>query len=380
MNFSFPCFRQSSSAEALRDEVREFIARERAEDRWRRQGDFAIHYDPEFSRRLGERGWIGMTWPRAYGGNERSMLERLVVTEELLAANAPVAAHWIADRQSGPLLLRFGTEEQRRKYLPGIAAGELFFSIGMSEPDSGSDLASVRTRGVKVDGGWRITGRKVWTTFAHSNHYAITLVRTGEREKSRHAGLTQFVVDLKNTPGLTIRPIVNMAGTHEFNELTFDDAFVPDDAIVGAPGNGWSQVTSELAFERSGPERYLSSIRLGEALVNAAGPSPEPRVLEAIGRLAARLAALRSMSLAVAAMLANGEMPNLEAALIKDLGNAYERELIEVARRLQPVLPAIDTEFEDALAECTIYSPSWMLRGGTREILRGIVARGLGLR
>lgn len=380
MSFSFPYFRPPDGAEELRAEVREFIASERAEGRWQRRGDFATHYDPEFSRRLGERGWIGMTWPKAYGGRERSMLERLVVTEELLAANAPVAAHWIADRQSGPLLLRFGTEEQRRKHLPEIAAGRSFFSIGMSEPDSGSDLASVRTRGVKVDGGWLITGRKVWTTFAHENHYAITLVRTGEREESRHAGLSQFIVDLKNTKGLDIRPIVNMAGTHEFNELTFDEAFVPDDALVGAPGNGWTQVTSELAYERSGPERYLSSIRLGEALVAAAGKSPEPRVLEAIGRLAARLCALRGMSLAVAAMLANGETPNLEAALIKDLGNAYERELIEVARNLQPALPAIDTEFDEALAECTIYSPSWMLRGGTREILRGLVARGLGLR
>ncbi len=321
-----------------------------------------------------------MTLPARYGGGERHPLERYVVIEELLAAGAPVAAHWIADRQTGPLMLRFGSEEQRRKYLPEIAAGKCFFSIGMSEPDSGSDLASVRTRGVKVDGGWLITGRKVWTTFAHSNHYAITLVRTGEREESRHAGLTQFIVDLQNTKGLSIRPIINMAGTHEFNELTFDEAFVPDDAIVGAPGNGWTQVTSELAYERSGPERYLSSIRLAEALVAAAGDQPEPRVLEAIGRLAARLCALRGMSLAVAAMLANGETPNLEAALIKDLGNAYERELIEIARNLQPALASIDTEFDEALAECTIYSPSWMLRGGTREILRGLVARGLGLR
>src|SRR5690606_11811788 len=150
-----------------------------------------------------------------------SMLERLVVTEELLAANAPVAARWIADRQSGPLLLRLGSEEQRRKYLPEIAAGRCLFSIGMSAPDSASDLPSVRTRGVKVDGGWLITGRKVWTTFAHENHSATTLVRTGEREESRHAGLSQFIVDLKNTKGLDIRPIVNMAGTHEFNELTF---------------------------------------------------------------------------------------------------------------------------------------------------------------
>ncbi|MEZ5728991.1 MAG: acyl-CoA dehydrogenase family protein [Burkholderiaceae bacterium] len=379
MQFDYPIFRLPESAQALRTEVRQFIVEEQAAGHWQRRGDFATHHDKAFSRRLGERGWLGMTWPKAYGGHERSMLERLVVTEELLAANAPVAAHWIADRQSGPLLLKFGTEQQRRTYLPRIARGEIFFSIGMSEPDSGSDLASVRTRARRVDGGWRIDGRKVWTTYAHEHDYAITLVRTGDAGANRHGGLSQFIVDLR-AEGVEVRPIVNMGGSHEFNEVVLDDAFVPDEALVGEEGNGWQQVVSELAFERSGPERYLSSIRLAEATVAAAGPTPGPRVLEALGRMAAHLTALRTMSISVAALLARGEMPNLEASLIKDLGNAFERELIEVARRLQPDLPAIDNEFEAALTETTLFSPSWTLRGGTREVLRGIVARGLGLR
>ncbi len=377
--FDFPIFRLPPAAERLRDEVRAFLAAEIEAGLWRPKGDFASHYDAGFSRRLGARGWLGMTWPKAYGGHERSMLERLVVTEELLAANAPVTAHWIADRQSGPLLLRFGTEAQRRRHLPGIASGQVFFSIGMSEPDAGSDLASVRTRARKVDGGWRISGRKVWTTFAHLNHYAITLVRTGEAGEQRHAGLSQFIVDLK-APDLSVRPIINMAGAHEFNEITFDDTFVADDALVGEPGSGWAQVTSELAFERSGPERYLSSIRVAEAAIAAAGKAPSSRVLEALGRMAARLTALRTMSIAVAAMLQQGRMPNLEAALIKDLGNAFERDLIEIGRQLRADLPAADDAFEAALAESTLNSPSWTLRGGTREVLRGIVARGLGLR
>ncbi len=377
--FDFPIFRLPPAAERLRDEVRAFLAAEIEAGLWRPKGDFASHYDAGFSRRLGARGWLGMTWPKAYGGHERSMLERLVVTEELLAANAPVTAHWIADRQSGPLLLRFGTEAQRRRPQPGIASGQVFFSIGMSEPDAGSDLASVRTRARKVDGGWRISGRKVWTTFAHLNHYAITLVRTGEAGEQRHAGLSQFIVDLK-APDLSVRPIINMAGAHEFNEITFDDTFVADDALVGEPGSGWAQVTSELAFERSGPERYLSSIRVAEAAIAAAGKAPSSRVLEALGRMAARLTALRTMSIAVAAMLQQGRMPNLEAALIKDLGNAFERDLIEIGRQLRADLPAADDAFEAALAESTLNSPSWTLRGGTREVLRGIVARGLGLR
>lgn len=379
MRFHFPIFAFPPEAEALRAEVRAFVAGELAAGRWKKGGDFASNYDPAFSQRLGARGWLGMTWPKRYGGHERTMLERLVVTEELLAASAPVAAHWIGDRQSGPLLLRYGSEWQRAEFLPRLARGDIFFSIGMSEPDSGSDLASVRTRATKVDGGWTISGRKVWTTFAHRNHYAIVLARTGDAGAQRHASLSQFIVDLKS-PQVKARPIVNMAGQEEFNEVVFDDAFVPDDRLVGEPGNGWTQVTSELAFERSGPERYLSSIRLVEAALACAKDKPTPRVREALGRMSAKLMALRTMSLAVAAQLQNGEAPNLEASLIKDLGNAFEREQIAVFRALGSELPRRSDDYLSALAQATLYSPSWTLRGGTREILRGIVARGLGLR
>jgi len=379
MRLRFPVHALPPEAERLRAEVREFIAQELAAGLWKPGGDFASHYDPAFSRRLAARGWIGMTWPRRYGGAERTMLERFVVTEELLAAGAPVAAHWIADRQSGPLLLRYGSESQRREFLPRIARGEIFFSIGMSEPDAGSDLAAVRTRATKVAGGWQLTGRKVWTTFAHLNHYAIVLARTGDAGESRHAGLSQFIVDLK-APNVEVRPIVNMAGAHEFNEVVFDGTFVPEDRLVGEPGNGWTQVTSELAFERSGPERYLSSLQLAEAALACARERPSPRLREALGRMAARLAALRAMSIAIAAELQAGEMPNVEAALVKDLGNAFEREVIAVCRALAAELPRQTAEFTTALAQTTLYAPSWTLRGGTREILRSIVARGLGLR
>jgi len=379
MRFHFPIFEFPPEAEALRGEVRAFVAEEISAGRWQRGGDFATNYDPEFSQRLGARGWLGMTWPRQYGGHERSMLERLVVTEELLAASAPVAAHWIADRQSGPLLLRFGTEAQREAFLPRIVRGEIFFSIGMSEPDAGSDLASVRTRATKVKGGWNLNGQKVWTTFAHRNHYAIVLARSGDASASRHGGLSQFIVDLKASD-VKVRPIVNMAGQKEFNEVLFQDTFVPDDRLVGEPDNGWQQVTSELAFERSGPERYLSCIRLVESALAAAGAAPAPRLREALGRMSAKLVALRTMSITVAALLQKGESPNLEASLIKDLGNAFEREQIAIFRNLQAELPAPGADYLSALAETTIYSPSWTLRGGTREILRGIVARGLGIR
>jgi acyl-CoA dehydrogenase len=365
---------------ALRAEVRAFIAAELAAGLWVPNSDFGSHRSAEFSRRLGERGWIGMTWPRRYGGHERTMLERYVVTEELLAAGAPVGSHWIADRQSAPLLLRFGSEEQRLAFLPGIARGEIFFCIGMSEPNSGSDLASIRTRATSVAGGWEVTGTKVWTSYAHESHFAITLVRTGPAEADRHAGLSQLILDLKS-PGITIRPIINIAGEHDFNEVALDRVFVPADRLVGREGEGWRQVTSELAFERSGPERFLSSFQLLRELVRRAGPDPETQSAEALGRMTAHLWTLRRMSLSIAGKLQAGETPNLEAALVKVLGNAFERSVPETARLLMPTERASgDDRFEAVLAQTLLHAPSWTLRGGTPEILRGIIARGLGLR
>ncbi|MBV9521598.1 MAG: acyl-CoA dehydrogenase family protein, partial [Alphaproteobacteria bacterium] len=287
----------------------------------------------------------------------------------------------IADRQSGPLLLRFGTEAQRARLLPAICRGESFFCIGMSEPDSGSDLASIRTRAVPAAGGWEMTGAKVWTSHAQRAHYMIALVRTTPAGADRHHGLSQLVIDL-SAPGITIRPIRNLAGDADFNEVVFDRVFVPAEMLIGEPGNGWAQVTSELAFERSGPERFLSTTRLLIELLRCVGTDPEPRAAETIGRFAAHLWTLRQMSLAVAGKLQAGEMPNLEAALVKDLGNAFEREIPEVLRLVAPrrARPGGNDAFEAMLAEAVLNAPSFTLRGGTREILRGIIARGLGLR
>src|SRR5207253_2515473 len=220
-----------------------------------------VGVDREFSKKMGARGWIAMTWPKRYGGHEKSALERYVVLEEMLAAGAPVSAHWIADRQSGPLLLRFGTEAQRQKFLPAIARGELSFAIGMSEPDSGSDLGSLRTRAERIAGGYKVNGTKIWTSNAHLADYMIATFRTHHDPAKKHEGLTQFLVDTKLS-GITMSPIIDLAGAHHFNMVVFEDVFVPEDMRVGEEGAGWKQVTTELAFERSGPERYLSSFAL----------------------------------------------------------------------------------------------------------------------
>jgi alkylation response protein AidB-like acyl-CoA dehydrogenase len=369
-------------AESLRAEVREFLRKEFSGAATVKRAKSWGGFDREFSRRVGARGWIGMTWPKKYGGHERSFLERYVVMEEMLAAGAPVSAHWVADRQSGPLLLRFGTEAQREKILPAIVRGELAFAIGMSEPDSGSDLASIRTRATRADCGYLVNGTKVWTSNAHLSDYAISLFRTQVVPDKKHEGLTQFLVDLRNTKGITIRPIIDLAGKHHFNEVNFTDAFVPDDARVGNEGDGWKQVTTELGFERSGPERYLSSIALIRELVREVGAHPDERGTEAVGRMVASLATLRQMSTSVAGMLQAGETVNLEAAAVKDVGTTFEQSIPELAHALLDLEPTLDTgsDLQQVLGYITQTAPSFSLRGGTREILRGIIARGLGLR
>jgi alkylation response protein AidB-like acyl-CoA dehydrogenase len=365
----------------LRDEVRAFLEEEQARrgiDHW--VGSWE-GFDRPFSEALGARGWLGMAIPKAYGGHERGVLERYVVLEEVLAAGAPVACNWISDRQSAPLLLRFGTEDQKQMLLPGIASGKLCFAIGMSEPDSGSDLAALRTRATRVDGGWQINGTKVWTTHAHLADWMIALCRTTPvDEGDRHAGLTQFLIDL-SAETVRISPIINMAGDHHFNEVVFDDHFVADDAVVGDVGGGWHQVISELAFERSGPDRFLSTFRLMVEMVRAAGPDPDRYAAEAIGKLTGRIWAIRRMSLQVAGLLERGEMPNVEAALVKDLGTTFEQSVPEVARRVAEGEGAdLSVLFQALLDYDILHTPSFSLRGGTREVLRGIIARGLGLR
>jgi len=367
-------------AETLRQEVRSFLADALADRTPAQRAESWQGHDPEFSRKVGAKGWIGMTWPKQYGGQERSALERYVVLEEMLAAGAPVSHHWIADRQSGPLLLRVGTDEQKDTILPRIARGEAMFCIGMSEPDSGSDLAATRTRATSVQGGYVVNGTKVWTSGAHQADYMILFCRTGQGE--RHEGTSQFLVDLHATSGLSIRPIYAMTGEHHFNEVVFTDAFLPETSLLGKEGDGWNQVTSELAYERSGPERFLSSFLVMSEMLRVLGPEPSERAAIAIGRLAAHIHALRRMSRSVAGMLQAGENPALQAALVKELGNSLEQEIPEIARLLVDCEPSLESEdrFLATLSLITLHAPSFSLRGGTREIMRGMIARGLGLR
>ena len=366
-------------AEAFREEIREFLAKNLLPKSRASQAKTWMGFDAEFSRKLGAQGWIGVTFPGQYGGGGRSPFVRYVIAEELLAAGAPVSAHWIADRQSGPLILRFGDEAQKREHLPPICRGERFFCIGMSEPNAGSDLAAILTRAEKVRGGWRLSGRKVWTTNAHRSHFMIALVRTTKGTENRHGGLSQFIVDLA-APGIEVRPIRDLTGEEHFNEVVFDDVLLPDSALVGVEGQGWSQVMAELAFERSGPERFLSSMSALLAMLDGARTSGDAVEISEIGRLVARLVTLRQMSLAVTGRIANKEDAAWAAACVKEYGVTFEQDVLDAAAERFAFSPAPRSEDERAVAYLTQIAPSFSLRGGTREILRGIIARGLGLR
>ncbi len=377
----FPPPPAGTSFPDLRREVRAFLAETLGPGYGPRAAARSwMGFDAGFSAKLGAAGYLGMTFPRAYGGQGKSPLERYVVVEELLAAGAPVAAHWIADRQSGNLLLHYGSEAQRQQILPRIARGECFFCIGMSEPDAGSDLAAARTRAVPVEGGYLVNGAKVWTTYAHEAHYMILFCRTGASE-DRHGGVSQFLVDLR-TPGIRISPIHDMQGEHHLNEVSFTDVVLPASALIGTEGDGWKQVMGELAFERSGPDRFLSSFALLNLLAGQLAQAPDQAGRRALGRIVAHLMVLRQMSRSVAGALARAENPTLQAAIVKDLGAVLEQDIPELLRLLVPVEGQPDGS--DLLASVYAYTvqsaPGFSLRGGTREILRGIIARGLDLR
>src|SRR5882762_9032697 len=383
-SLSFDQIRLPPECEALREDVRAFIADEVAAGSFdpARPGHGDQH-SKELSRRIGAKGWIGMTWPKKYGGRERSFLDRYVVTEEFRVANAPVRLHFVADRQSGPVLLKYAPEHVKTDILPRICRGEVCFVIGMSEPNSGSDLFAAKAKATKTDGGFLLKGTKIWTSNAHIADYMLGLFRTSAptKENRRH-GLTQFLVDMK-TPGITINPIYQMTGQHDFNEVVFEDAFVPDDHVLGEVDGAWKQATSELAYERSGPERFLETYYVLTELVRAVGPKPDTRSAEGIGRLVAQLHTMRRMSVSVAGMLQAGKEPVVEASIVKDIGTVWEQQLPHRVRDLAAFVDADATNhetLENQLSFAIKTAPKLTIQGGTTEVLRGIIARGLGLR
>ncbi|WP_427109777.1 acyl-CoA dehydrogenase family protein [Lysinibacillus xylanilyticus] len=380
--FHLPTVQFTPEQDRFRLDVRTFLKDELAKGTFTPKCDSWLSGDdPEFSTLIGQKGWIGLTWPKKYGGQERSTIDRYILTEEFLAVGAPVAAHWFADRQTGPLLLRYGTEEQREYFLPKIVKGECYFGIGLSEPNSGSDLASVSTHAEKVEGGWIVNGQKIWTSNAHLCHYMVTLVRTSPFDgKSKHAGLSQLIVDL-HAEGITVVPIKFLTGEHHYNEVFFDNVFVPDNMVVGEIGNGWAQGLAELAFERSGPERIMSTFPLIDELIQELKRQNNLEGLQQASKIVARLWGLRNLSIGVAQLLesGNGEDVSIPAALVKALGTKFEQSIPEITRLIVQTYPTLDAhrKIDRFMAESILHAPGFTIRGGTSEVLYGVVAKGV---
>src|ERR1700753_1776483 len=380
----FDPIRLPPECEQLRKEVRAFLAEEIA------AGTFDPHKPnredadaPAFSRKVGAKGWLGMTWPKKYGGPERSFLERYFVPEGIRGATAPPRRCFVADRQSGPVLLKYAPERIKMDILPRICRGEVCFGIGMSEPNSGSDLFAAKTKATKTDGGYLINGTKIWTSSAHIADYLIAIFRTSPPTKeNRRPARTKFLVNGR-PPAIKINPIRQITGQAEFNEVVFTDAFMPDDHVLGEIDGAWKQGTSELAYERSGPERFLETYYVLTELVRAVGNNPDARSAEGIGRLVAQVHTMRRMSVSVAGMLHAGKEPVVEAAIVKDIGTVWEQQLPHRVRDLAAFVEENATNretLENQLSFAIKTAPKLTIQGGTTEVLRGIIARGLGLR
>jgi alkylation response protein AidB-like acyl-CoA dehydrogenase len=357
------------SLDALRHQVRELTGSWLAAGRYTPRSDSWLRsFDLDFSRELAARGMIGMTWPKEFGGAALDSRSRLVVTEELLRAGAPVAAHWISDRQIGPAILRHGSHELQQELLPGIIRADFIFCLGMSEPEAGSDLAAVRTSASKVDGGWLLTGRKTWTSNAHRATHAYVLARTDSTGR-KHEGLSEFVVDMF-APGIEVSPIRDMSGEHHFNEVTFTDVFVPSQRLIGEEGNGWHQVIEQLSFERGGPERVLSTYPLLREILDHLRATGDEQFDTDLGTMVGRLATLRRQCWEIAEALDAGRAPVTEAAILKYLGTEFENDVIEFARRV-----GLPNSRNDQLAQALLASPAFTIRGGASDVLLSIVAK-----
>jgi alkylation response protein AidB-like acyl-CoA dehydrogenase len=361
-------FEWTAAQQDLRLEARE-VALE-AVARFGRTNDSWIHgYEPVFAQELAARGWIGMTWPRELGGGGRAPIDRFIVFEELISAGAPIAGVWFADRQVGPMLVAHGTPEQRDRFLPRILAGESTWCIGMSEPDAGSDVASLRTSARLDDGCWHIDGQKTWTSLASVADHCYLICRTGPMD-GRHSGISEIVVPM-DSPGLEVRPITDLAGHKSFCAVHFDDVVVPQGNLVGEEGAAFAQTMRQLEHERGGIDRlvsnralYLQSLEHPDA--SLARFAQERAEIETCFRLG-RLLVLRETL---------GQAPPGFSAASKVFCTEHEQRVSAFTSRVF----GPETTLWNHTALGLTYAPAYTIMGGTSTVLRNVIAeRVLGL-
>ena len=383
-----PCVR------AFRQEVRDWLAanwhgeRQAAHDRlpFKDRG-----WDPSFSRLVAQRGWIGIGWPEGFGSHPRSPAEQLAYIEEMEYAEAPIKAHNVAENIVGPSLIRYGTPEQQAEWLPAILRGELTFGLGYSEPEAGSDLASLRSRARRDGDDWVITGQKLWSTGGDKAEHVWLAVRTDPDVKPKHAGISVFLVSLRS-PGVTIRPSMAMYGK-TFSAVFYDEVRVPARAMVGGVNGGWKVITDALAAERVMIGGSVAVLRrnldrltdyVSRAEVGGRPLRNDPVVRDRLGALAAEIEVARQFVMRNARLVQEGRVPLYEAAMTKVFAGELQERLGEAALDILGTGGLLSTDAPSApvgeLEQVLRHSIMGVIGGGTAEIQRNIIAiRGLGL-
>jgi len=362
-------FSWTSEQIALRAEAARVAAD--AVSRFGRFNDSWINgYSKEFSKELAAHGWIGMTWPdNEYSGVARPAIDRLIVGEEMIKAGAPIAASWFGDRQMGPALLAYGTPDQQAAFLPGLVAGETTWCIGMSEPNAGSDLASLKTAADRVGDHFVINGQKIWTSFGAVSDYCYLICRTSS-EGPPHAGISEIIVPM-DTPGIEVRPIKDMTTNRHFCEVFFTDVRVPAENLVGQEGGAFKQTMRQLEHERGGIDRLVSNHALYLMAAERADTS-DPIVRQQMAAL--EIAYRIGRILVVREVLR--QAPAGFSAATKCFCTEHEVQVAEFASR---VLGPEATLWDD-VTKGLCYAPGYTIMGGTSNVMRNILGeRVLGL-
>jgi alkylation response protein AidB-like acyl-CoA dehydrogenase len=371
----------------FRQGVRDFLEDEIKKGYWEPACDAWVQgFNPEFTKRVAQRGWIGLTWPREYGGQGRSHIDRLILTEEMLRYGAPAACHWFGDRQVGGAILSFGSEELKKELLPRIVKGEAYFGLGMSEPGTGSDLASLQTRAVEDGDYYVINGQKTWTSCASFSEYFDIYART-DPEAPRHRGISEFIVDAKSR-GVSRIPMIDITGTEAWNDVFFDNVRVHKRYLVGEKNRGFYQVLHQLDYERSGMERLMGNYPLFEAIIRFAkenGLSRDLVTRNKLAQLQIEFEVGRLLIYRVALVMEEGRAPNWESSMSKAYCTEFEKRLACVAMEILGPYGQLkwDSKFvplRGMALHSYLGSKGYSLQAGTTEILKNIVAlRRLGL-
>jgi alkylation response protein AidB-like acyl-CoA dehydrogenase len=370
----------TESEQAFRDELRGWLAEHHPGPEPFGDPERSFAFRREWQRTLHEGGWAGVSWPREYGGRGATLIESTIFNEELARARAGTPVNILGLALGGPTLMVHGTDAQRDRYLPGILSADEIWCQGFSEPEAGSDLAALKTRAKRVDGGYVVTGQKVWTSFAHHAKWCMLVART-DPDVPKHKGLTYFLMDMEQD-GIQVRPLRQITGEAEFNELFLDEVFIPEDSVVGGEGNGWTVALTTLMNERAGLAFGSTvALRLGlDDLVTQArerGLLGAADVRQRIGALAARIEALRLTGYRGLTTTMRYGQPGPEGSVTKWLWSDSNQELTELAADL---LGADALEAGTPWAFAVLRARGNSIEGGTTEILKNIVAeRVLGL-